>query len=40
MRGKTRYTQQAHWEETYDKRPDFFGAEASAFGVPAASAFS
>jgi SAM-dependent methyltransferase len=40
MREKTRRTQQAHWEETYDKRPDFFGAEASAFGVRAASVFA
>ena len=31
--------QQARWEETYGKRPDFFGAEPSAFGVRAASAF-
>lgn len=32
-------TQQAHWDETYRNRPDFFGAEPSAFGVRAASTF-
>ena len=39
MPEKRRPTQQAHWEETYKTRPDFFGAEPSAFGVRAASAF-
>ena len=31
--------QQAHWEETYGKRPDFFGGEPSEFGLRAASTF-
>lgn len=39
MPEKRRPTQRAHWEETYETRPDFFGAEPSAFGVRAASAF-
>ncbi len=31
------HTQHTHWEETYSKRPDFFGAEPSEFGVRAAA---
>jgi SAM-dependent methyltransferase len=40
MPEKRRPTQQAHWEETYEKRPDFLGAEPSAFGVRAAAVFA
>jgi len=33
------HTQQTHWEDTYAKRPDFFGAEPSEFGLRGASIF-
>lgn len=34
------HTQQTHWEETYGKRPDFFGVEPSEFGRRAAATFA
>jgi len=34
------HTQQTHWEETHAKRPDFFGAEPSEFGLRAAATFA
>jgi len=39
MPENTRHEQQAHWEETYGKRRDFFGGEPSEFGLRAATTF-
>jgi SAM-dependent methyltransferase len=40
MQERSAPTQQIHWAETYAKRPDFFGAEPSEFGLRAAAMFT